>query len=163
MHSIRPKEVEMVRSILISSGLAGALVLASAVGRADTPNGAMRVDGQFDKDAGQGCHYTASVHGTVVPSKSNDQNQNGSKGKTAKTVEPTLDVTAGVTCPNVQALDVTDSVNATGPLTEAQLSQAIDRRATITTIGSKGRCIFTPDFTLENGQLKLQNVRRDCK
>jgi hypothetical protein len=125
------------------------------------PVGAIRVDDDVNRDVGNKCHYTASVHGTIQPSSSDNKDN---KGKTAPMVEPTLNVSAKLDCPNVQMMTITDTVNATGPLTKEQLARAIERRATIASTGPKGtRCLYVPEFTFSDSHLLLQSVSQTCK
>ena len=125
---------------------------------ADQPITSLRVDGDFTRDVGRHCRYAASIHGTVLPAQSGPPQP----GVVAPAVQPEIDVQASVTCPNTEAFKINDNVMATGPLTEDQLTRALERRAMVVLTGSHGRCVYVPEFALEGTQLTLRAVNTDC-
>jgi hypothetical protein len=145
---------------MIVSGAAAAVSFAAIAafgqqGKQDVS--AMHIDKDLKQKIGA-CEYSASVHGTITPVK----NQSAGKAKSEPVVDPNLMVTAQVTCPNAEAAKLTDNVMATGPLTNGQLEQAIERRASVVMESAKGRCVYVPNFTLANDALNLTSVNHDC-
>lgn len=94
-----------------------------------------------------GCSYTATINGTVTPTKKQQQKKEEAKGQ-AQEMASDLRVTASVACPNRATLKVSESVTGAGPLTHEALEKAIERRGTIFMEQEGRHCAFVPDFRL---------------
>lgn len=100
-----------------------------------------------------GCSYSATIDGTVSPTKQKQQQQQQQQEKgqaqaQGQMLDADLRVTASAICPNQATLTVSENVTRTGPLTHEALEEAIERRGTIFTASQGRSCAFVPDFRL---------------
>ncbi len=87
-----------------------------------------------------GCSYSASIRGTIRPIVT---------GRDAgHKVEPDLAVTAILSCQGATTVKVAERVSGTGPVTQAQVENLLERRASILTEESGKKCSYVPEIDL---------------
>jgi len=113
----------------------------------------MSYDEQFTFTVEDGCHYTASIRGTLRPVALGPE--------AYRKVEPDLAVTAVLECPSADAQKVAEKVAGTGPITRSDLENLLERRASI--LGETGRrCSYVPDIAFVGEGLAGKGVSHLC-
>jgi hypothetical protein len=116
----------------------------------------MHFDELFTFQVPSGCTYSASIRGVVRPVVAG--------AGAGRDYEPDLDITAVLTCPNVEPVKVKEKVAQTGPLSRAQLETLLARRASILAEEDHGRrCSYVPEITLTGDALVGRGVTYLCQ
>jgi hypothetical protein len=93
-------------------------------------------DESFNFTLDDGCHYDAHISGTLNPVL---------YGRDAgDKLEPDLDISANLLCPQRPNQHIEERLSNTGPMTRERIEALISRQATMTSEAAGRRCTYVP-------------------
>jgi hypothetical protein len=138
-----------LRAITIFTVTSALCALPALAGNSKQAPQKIEVHQTLELPAAQGCHYTATVDGTVKAQADGE-----------KFFDPNLDVTAKVSCPNSVVMRTTENVMSVGPLSRGELEERLERRGIVSANG--GRCLYQPDFSVKDKKISAVGVAYLC-
>ncbi len=115
----------------------------------------IRLDQRFDRSFEGNCRYSVEVKGTITPLP-------GQENAKAPQLSPNVTVSAIASCPNEEAVSVSQNVIGQGPLTWRQLADSLAERAQVVTVESQHQCTYAPKFRVAAGRVEIWTFDHFC-
>jgi hypothetical protein len=143
-------------------GFVAALVPAAALAQQQQQPNAddyirqpLRLDQRFDRTFEGNCRYSVEVKGTITPLP-------GQENAKVPQVSPNVTVSAIASCPNEEAVNVSQNIIGDGPLTWRQLEGSLADRAQVVTVESQHQCTYAPKFHVAAARVEISAFDYHC-